>query len=243
MCDFVDDSVMENMNNYAEIFARNGGHFEVIGLDDSKSISDHPFALRKIIPKQIKKINRVLTKRQNSIEKISTEMHWKYDAFSEQEMKELPTFGYFKNRRLNKISNVLSNRDCTIFDIQFSEGELIAKQVIKATMLHIHTKKNIPFFTLDKEGIFEYLLDFAGYKDIDIDGHTDFSKRFYLSGKNEEKIRTFFTDELVLFFESNKQYHIEASENGLLIIGNERFASVKEMKALAYFGIGLQKII
>ena len=170
-------------------------------------------------------------------------MHWKYDAFSDQEMKELPTFGYFKNRRLKKVSNVLSNGDCTIFDIQFSEGEMIAKQVIKATMLHIHTKKDIPFFTLDKEGIFEYILDFAGYKDIDIDSHPDFSKRFYLSGKNEEKIRTFFTDELVLFFESNKQYHIEASENGLLIIGNERFASVKEMKALAYFGIGLQKII
>ena len=243
MCDFVDDSVMENMNNYAETFARNGGHFEVIGLDDSKSESDHPFALRKIIPKQINQINRVLTKRQKSIEAISSEMRWKYDAFSEQEMKELPTFGYFKNRRLNKVSNVLSNEDCTIFDIQFSEGEMIAKQVIKATMLHIHTKKDIPFFTLDKEGIFEYLLDFAGYKDIDIDNHPDFSKRFYLSGKNQEKIRTFFTDELVLFLESNKQYHIEASENGLLVIGNERFSSVKEMKALAYFGIGLQKII
>ena len=243
MCDFVDDSVMENMNNFAETFARKGGHFEVIGLDDSKPASDHPFALRKIIPKQIQKINKVLTKRQKSIEKISLEMHWKYDAFSEQEMKELPTFGYFKNRRINKVSNVLSNGDCTIFDVQFSEGEMIAKQVIKSTMLHIHTKKDIPFFTLDKEGIFEYIMDFAGYKDIDIDDHPDFSKRFYLSGKNQEKIRIFFTDELILFFESNKQYHIEASENGLLIIGNERFSSVKEMKALAYFGIGLQKII
>ncbi len=243
MCDFVDNSVMENMNNYAETFARNGGHFEVIGLDDSRSASDHPFALRKIIPKQIKKRNRVLTKRQKSLEKISKDMHWKYDAFSEQEMKELPTFGYFKNKRINKVSNVLSNEDCTIFDVQFSEGEMIAKQVIKATMLHIHTKKEIPFFTLDKEGIFEYILDFAGYRDIDIENHPDFSKRFYLSGKNEEKIRTFFTNKLVLFFESNKQYHIEASENGLLIIGNERFASVKEIKALAYFGISLQKII
>ncbi len=243
MCDFVDDSVMENMNNYAETFARKGGHFEVIGLDDSKSGSDHPFALRKIIPKQIKKINRVLTKRQKSIEKISKEMHWKYDAFSEQEMQELPTFGYFKTRTIKKVSNVLSNEDCTIFDVQFSEGEMIAKQVIKATMLHIHSQKDIPYFNLDREGIFEYILEFAGYADIDIDNHPDFSKRFYLSGKNEEKIRAFFTDELVLFFESNKQYHIEASENGLLIIGNERFASVKEMKALAYFGIGLQKMI
>lgn len=243
MCDFVDDSVMENMNNYTESFARKGGHFEIIGLDDSKSESNHPFALRKIIPKQIHQINKVLTKRQKSIEDISKEMHWKYDAFSEQEMKELPTFGYFKTRKISKVSNVLSNKNCTIFDAQFSEGEMIAKQVIKATMLHIHTQKCIPNFTLDKEGIFQYILHFAGYKDIDIKNHPDFSKRFYLSGKSEEKIRDFFTDELILFFESNKQYHIEASENGLLVIGNERLAGVKEMKSLAFFGISLEKTI
>ncbi|MGJ8745651.1 SulP family inorganic anion transporter [Polaribacter sp.] len=243
LCDFVDHSVMENMSNYAASFHRKGGHFEVIGLDDSKSGSEHPFALRKILPKQIIPNNGVLTKRQKSIQHISEEMHWKYYAFSALEMEELPTFGYFKTRNIDKVSNVLSNEDCTIFDVQFSEGAMFAKQVIKATMLHIHTLEPVPNFTLDKEGIFEYILDFAGYKDIDIAAHKDFSKRFYLAGKNEEKIRTFFTDELILFFESNKQYHISASENGILIIGNERLASVKEIKALAYFGMGLQKTI
>ncbi|MFY9242357.1 MAG: SulP family inorganic anion transporter [Polaribacter sp.] len=243
LCDFVDDSVMENMSNYAESFARKGGHFEIIGLDETKSVNNHPFALRKIIPKQINSIGKFLTKRQKSIENISKEMHWKYDAFSDLEMEELPTFGYFKTKRIEKVSNVLSNENCTIFDAHFSEGELITKEDIKATMLHIHTKTEIPDFTLDKEGLFEHILHIVGYGDIDIDNHPDFSKRFYLSGKNEEKIRDFFKDDLILFFESNRQYHIEASKNGLLIIGNERLASVKEIKALAYFGIGLQKNI
>ncbi|MDG2356795.1 MAG: SulP family inorganic anion transporter [Polaribacter sp.] len=243
LCDFVDHSVMENMNNYSESFARKGGHFEVIGLDDSKPGSEHPFALRKILSKQIIPKDGFLTKRQKSIQKISEEMHWKYDAFSAQEMEELPTFGYFKTRKINKVSNVLSNEDCTIFDVQFSEGEMIAKQVIKATMLHIHSLKAIPNFTLDREGIFEYILEFTGYKDINVKNHPDFRKRFYLAGKNEEKIKAFFTDELILFLESNKQYHIEASKNGLLVIGSERLSSVKEMKALAYFGMGLQKTI
>lgn len=243
LCDFVDHSVMENMNNYTESFTRKGGHFEVIGLDDSKPGSEHPFALRKILPRQITLKDGYLTKRQKSIQNISEEMHWKYDAFSAREMEELPSFGYFKTRKINKVSNVLSNENCTIFDVQFSEGEMIAKQVIKATMLHIHPLKPVPDFTLDREGIFEYILDFAGYTDINIEKHRDFSKRFYLAGKNEEKIRTFFTNELILFFESNKQYHIEASQNGLLVIGHERLSSVKEMKALAYFGMGLQKTI
>ena len=243
LCDFVDHSVMENMSNYTEAFARKGGDFEVIGLDDSKSGSEHPFALRKILPKQMIPKKGVLTKRQKNIQKISEEMHYSYDAFSAIEMEELPQFGYFKTRKIDKISNVLSNDDCTIFDVQFSEGEMIAKQVIKATMLHIHTQKEVPNFTLDKEGIFEYLYHFAGFKDINLEKHPDFSKRFYLLGKNEAKIRTFFTDELILFLESNKQYHIEASKVGLLIFSNERLASVKEIKALAYFGASLRKII
>ena len=243
LCDFVDHSVMENMSNYTEAFARKGGDFEVIGLDDSKSGSEHPFALRKILPKQMIPKKGVLTKRQKNIQKISEEMHYSYDAFSAIEMEELPQFGYFKTRKIDKVSNVLSNDDCTIFDVQFSEGEMIAKQVIKATMLHIHTQKEVPNFTLDKEGIFEYLYHFAGFKDINLEKHPDFSKRFYLLGKNEAKIRTFFTDELILFLESNKQYHIEASKVGLLIFSNERLASVKEIKALAYFGASLRKII
>ena len=243
LCDFVDHSVMENMSNYAEAFARKGGDFEVIGLDDSKSGSEHPFALRKILPKQMIPKKGVLTKRQKNIQKISEEMHYAYDAFSAIEMEELPQFGYFKTRKIDKVSNVLSNDNCTIFDVQFSEGEMIAKQVIKATMFHIHTQREVPNFTLDKEGIFEYLYHFAGFKDINLERHPDFSKRFYLLGKNEAKIRTFFTDELILFLESNKQYHIEASKVGLLIFSNERLASVKEIKALAYFGASLRKII
>ena len=243
LCDFVDHSVMENMSNYTEAFARKGGDFEVIGLDDSKSGSEHPFALRKILPKQMIPKKGVLTKRQKNIQKISEEMHYSYDAFSAIEMEELPQFGYFKTRKIDKVSNVLSNDNCTIFDVQFSEGEMIAKQVIKATMFHIHTQREVPNFTLDKEGIFEYLYHFAGFKDINLERHPDFSKRFYLLGKNEAKIRTFFTDELILFLESNKQYHIEASKVGLLIFSNERLASVKEIKALAYFGASLRKII
>jgi hypothetical protein len=47
----------------------------------------------------------------------------------------------------------------------------------------------------------------------------------------------------VLFFESNTYYHIEASNKGLLIVYKERFASVKEIKAMTDFGLRLQAII
>ena len=242
LCDFVDHSVMENMNNYAETFKRKGGHFEVIGLDNYSTRSEHPFALRKNIPDFIKP-KGTLTKRQKSLQKISEEFNWKYSDIQEKEITDLPNFGYFKTRHINKVSNIISNDQCSLFDVEFSEGEMIAKQVIRASMFYIKLNKEIPEFTLDKEGIFEYIYHFTGFKDIEIEDHPDFSKRFYLSGKNQDKIKAFFTHELILFFESNPYYHIEGSKDGLLILGKERLAGVKEIKAMADFGIRLQKII
>ncbi|WP_435262980.1 SulP family inorganic anion transporter [Tenacibaculum sp. nBUS_03] len=244
LCDFVDHSIMENMNNYAETFKRKGGHFEIIGLDGYKTGSEHPFALRKNIPRNSanKTKETVLTKRQRSVSKISEELGWTYNT-SPEEVTQIPEFGYFKTRQINSVSNILSNENCALFDIEFSEGELIAKQIIKATMFYISTDDKVPEFTLDREGIFEYIYHFAGFKDIDIEEHPDFSKRFYLSGKNQLDIKKFFTDELILFFESNNYYHIEGSNNGLLIIGKERLAGVKEIKQLANFGIRLKDVI
>lgn len=245
LCDFVDHSVMENLNNYAEGFKRKGGYFEVIGLDGYKTGSEHPFALRKNIPIQAEVTNHKnnLTKRQKSIQSIGNDLGWVYKRLPKDPVIQIPHFGYFKTRQINKISNILSNESCRLFDVEFSEGELIAKQVVKATMMYINTDKNIPEFTLDKEGIFEYIYHFAGFKDINIDNHPDFSKRFYLSGKKAHEIKQFFSDELVLFFESNKYYHIEGNDKGLLIIGRERLAGVKEIKSLADFGVRLKKVI
>ncbi len=249
LCEFVDHSVMENLNDYIETFKRKGGHFEVIGLDSHNASSEHPFAIRKnsFSNTPLEKDNTVisLTKRQKSLQHISKELSWDYTVDQNlNDVTDLPHFGYFKTRQIKKVSNVLSNSNCELFDIEFHEGELFAKQIIKATMLYINLEeKTVPEFTLDKEGLFEYIYHFAGFKDISIDNHPDFSKRFYLSGKDIDGIKHFFADDLVLFFESNKYYHIEATKKGLLIIGRERLAGVKEIKALADYGLRLMKII
>ncbi|SEB51167.1 Sulfate permease, MFS superfamily [Tenacibaculum sp. MAR_2009_124] len=239
LAEFVDHSVLENMNNYYESFKRKGGHFELIGLDGYKTGSEHPFALRKNVIGN--EDSTSLTKRQKSLSKISIELGWSYKNFPE-EVTQIPEFGYFKTRQINKVSNILSNDNCTLFDIEFSEGELFAQQVIKATMLHINLE-NIPKFTLDKEGLFEYIYHFTSFKDIEIENHPDFSRRFYLSGKNKSEILDFFNDDLILFFESNNYYHIEGNHNGLLIIGKERLSGVKEIKSLADFGVRLKDTI
>ena len=50
--------------------------------------------------------------------------------------------------------------------------------------IHLHYSE----FTIDKEGFLEKFYAIAGLKDINIEGHSDFSNRFYLLGEDEEAI-------------------------------------------------------
>ncbi len=244
LCSFVDHTVMENMHNYQELFKKRGGHFDVIGLDMHDTDSKHPFALRRLLPvPNIIKNN--LTRRQTSMESLAEDYGLNYNSEKQKEINFLHRFLFFNTKTINHIYNQLSykNNNINLFDIEFSEGEFIAKEVIRTTMLNIKLEHNIPEFTLDREGFLEKVYLFAGFKDIPIQNHLDFSKRFYLLGDNEEAIRRFFNDDLVHFFESNPYYHIESNGSSILIFGKERLASVKEVKALFDFGKRLKDVI
>lgn len=244
LCGFVDHSVMENVHDYQELFHKKGGNIGVIGLEILGTKSEHPFALRRLLPLQ-NIISDNKTKRQKNLELIADDFELTYKPLKSRKVEFLENFIYFKTKKIEHIFNQLSAKKdpCRLFDITFSEGEFIAKEVVRSTMLFIKTSKTLPAFTLDREGLLERLYVLAGYKDIDIKNHADFSKRFYLRGENTESIRTLFTDELVRFFESNAYYHIESSKSGVLIFSKERVASIKEIKALLDFGIRLNKIL
>ncbi|NMH89007.1 SulP family inorganic anion transporter [Flavivirga algicola] len=244
LCSFVDHTVMENMHNYQELFKKRDGHFDVIGLDMHDTDSKHPFALRRLLPvPNIIKNN--LTRRQTSMESLAEDYELNYNSEKQRNVDFLNHFLFFNTKSINHIYNQLSykNNAINLFDIEFSEGEFIAKEVVRSTMLHIQLDRAIPEFTLDREGFLEKVYAFAGFKDIPIQNHSDFSNRFYLLGDNEEAICAFFNDDLVHFFESNPYYHIESNGESLLIFGKERLASVKEIKALFDFGKRLKEVV
>ncbi len=243
LCEFVDHTVMENLNNYQELFAKRGGNFEVVGLDMHGTDSKHPFALRRILP--IPGLLTNLTNRQNTIEELANDFSLNYIAAKEKSVTFLQDFVFFRTKKINHIYNKLSNETGTLglFDIEFSEGEFIAKEVVRTTMLHIKLEEEICTFTLDREGFLERIYAFAGYKDIPIQNHSDFSKRFYLLGEDSTAIKNFFTDDLVHFFESNPYYHVESNGCSLLVFGKERVAGVKEIKALFDFGKRLKEVV
>ena len=244
MCKFVDDTVLENINSYQELFDKRGGHFDVVGLDMHDTETKHPFASRRLLPVP-KIIKNSLTRRQTSMETLAEAYSLNYSPKRKKKVSFLNSFSFFATKHINHIYNKLSHQDSaiTLFDIEFSDSDFISKEEVRKTMLHIDLQFNIPEFTLDKEGFLEKVSALAGFKDIPIENHEDFSKRFYLLGENAADIAKFFNDDVTHFFESNPYYHVESNGNALLIFGKERLASIKEIKALYDFGKRLRQVI
>ena len=239
LCNFVDHTVMEGLENYSETFAKRGGNIEIIGLDKHETDSHHPFAIRKILPfDKLKPIERYFTKRQTLLKATAHDFKLSYNAQRNTETGFLNNFVFFRTREIPYMYNTLTeeNNRYMLFDVEFTEGAFIAKEVVKTTVMHINLDFDIPVFTLDKEGLLDFKYGLAGFKDITIDNHPDFNRRFFLSGANPEAILALFTDALILFLESHPYYHIESNGSSLLILKKERLLSVQEIKALLYFG-------
>jgi len=246
MCSFVDHTVLEGLENYSASFDKKGGSIEVIGLDKHDADSFHPFAIRKILPlTALKPIERYFTKRQKDLEVAAKDYGWDYMAKRNTNTSFLEDFVFFHTREIDYFYNLLKDaeNDCSVFDLEWTEGAFIAKEVVKTTMMHVKLDMDIPVFTLDKEGLLQLIYSLAGFKAISIENHPDFNRRFNLSGENENAIRELFTDEMVLFLESHPYYHIESNGSSLLILKNERLLSVQETKRMIYFGQQLHDLV
>ena len=246
LCSFVDHTVMEGLENYVDTFSKKEGSIEIIGLDKHGADSKHPFAIRKLLPfSKLGSIEKYFTKRQRLLKTLAKEYKWSYEPKRSDKTKFLNKFIFFKNRRVPYFYNSFYDDSKTfhLFDVEFNEGEFIAKEIVKTTILHIKLKQTIPVFSLDKEGLLDFVYGMAGFEDIELENHPDFNKRFFLSGEHKTDIQDLFTNELILFLESNPYYHIETNGNSILILKKERLLSVKEIKAMLYFGKQLNLLL
>ena len=244
LCEFVDDTVMENLSGYQKLFDKKGGNFEVIGLDMHGSESKHPFALRRLIPFRSSGDGN-LTKRQMNMAQLTHKYNLRYDYERQTNNNFLNGFLFFRTKKVDAIYNRISDdkNSILLFDIVFSEGEFIAKEVVRSTMMYIRIDNKIPSFTMDKEGFLEKVYAFAGFKDINISEHADFSNHFYLLGEDTSAIKSFFNTELIKFFEGNPYFHVESNGKSLLIFKKERISTLKEIKVLYGFGQRLKALV
>ena len=246
LCEFVDHTVMEGLNDYSRGFSRQGGFFEIIGLDVHEAKTEHPFAIRKSMPESsLLDFQISLTKRQKLLQKLSNILNWNYLPEPVSNYDNLERFFYFKTKWINYRYNNLEskNKDFLLFDLSYSEGAFIAKEDLRSTFLHIKVPKKMPVFTLDKENFMTTILQLSGLEDIDFKKHPDFSRRYYLRGEDVKSIRAFFTDDLIYFFESHPAYYLESDGDSLLIRSKERLSSIQEIKQILAFAEELLKIL
>jgi hypothetical protein len=246
LCEFVDHTVMEGLNDYSRSFSRQNGFFEIIGLDVHEAKTEHPFAIRKSLPESsFLNFQISLTKRQKLLQKLSTILDWNYLPDPISNYDSLERFFYFKTKWVNYRYNNLEskNKEFLLFDLSYSEGAFIAKEDLRSTFLQIKAPNKMPVFALDKENFMTNMLQLAGLQDIDFKKYPDFSKRFYLRGEDIKAIRSFFTDDLIFFFESHPTYYLESNGDGLLIRSKERLASIQEIKKILAFAEELLKIL
>lgn len=246
MCEFVDHTVMEGINDYSRSFSRKGGVFEIIGLDVHEAGTEHPFAIRKNLPeKSFISSGITLTKRQKLLQELSDVLNWNYLPDPISNYGDLEEFLYFKRKWVNFSYNSLvsKNKDSLLFDLSYGEGAFIVKEDLKSTFLQIKAPLKMPVFVLDKENLMSSLYSLSGLQDIDFKKHTDFSKRFFLSGEDKKAIRAFFTKDLIFFFESHPLYYIESKGDSILIRGKERLASIQEIKQMLAFSEQFLKLL
>ncbi|MEC8829526.1 MAG: SulP family inorganic anion transporter, partial [Bacteroidota bacterium] len=71
----------------------------------------------------------------------------------------------------------------------------------------------------------------------------DFSNKFLLMGDNESEIRSFFTDDIIRFFENNHIYHLESNGEALIIFDKIKLARTDETTAFIKYGKELSTLL
>ena len=240
---------MDYLVEYLKIQKSTGGKVFITGLDSHVSSSTYNRALKLSLTSSTVK----LSQRQKRLRNLATEKDYEYSSLVDWNTIYLKKFHFFEIRPIERKYNCLKgtfedlNVSWEIADVTFNEGQAFTAETFNTTLMILKLNKKIPVFTMEKEAVLEKLFDrvmaFTGYKDIDFEMYPDFSNKFLLMGNNESEIRSFFTDEIVRFFENNQIYHLESNGESIVIFDKIKLARTDETIAFINYGKELASLL
>lgn len=226
-----------------------GGNVVITGLDSHVSSSTHNRALKISLNQTVEK----LSPRQVRLQNLANENDYQYARKVDWNTSYLKKFHFFEIRPIERKSNCLrgSFQDLEvsweISDVTFSDGAAFSAETFYTTVMVLKLNKKMPVFAMEKEGLFEKIFDrviaLTGHKDIDFEMYPNFSKKFLITGTNEAEIRSFFTKELIHFFENKQIYHLESNGEALLIFDKIKLARTDETIALINYSKALAGLL
>ena len=240
---------MDYLVEYLKIQKSTGGKVFITGLDSHVSSSTYNRALKLSLTSSTVK----LSQRQKRLRNLATEKDYEYSSLVDWNTIYLKKFHFFEIRPIERKYNCLKgtfedlNVSWEIADVTFNEGQAFTAETFNTTLMVLKLNKKIPIFTMEKEAVLEKLFDrvmaFTGYKDIDFEMYPDFSNKFLLMGNNESEIRSFFTDKIVRFFENNQIYHLESNGEAIIIFDKIKLARTDETIAFIYYAKELATLL
>ena len=240
---------MDYLVEFLKTQRNSGGQVFITGLDSHVSSSAHNRALKISLTSSAAK----LSQRQKRLENLATENNYQYNSQVDWNTIYLKKFHFFEIRPIERKYNCLKgtfedlNISWEISDITFNEGQAFTAETFNTTIMILKLNQKIPIFSMEKEGvlgkIFDKVMAFTGYKDIDFEMYPDFSNKFLLKGNNESEIRSFFKDEIIRFFENNHIYHLESNGESLIIFDKIKLARTDETIAFIKNGQELAKVL
>jgi len=240
---------MDYIVDYLKIQKTLGGNVVLEGLGSHVSYSTFNRALKISLKNAAVK----LSPRQYRLKNLANEMDYRFNHEVDWNTSYLKQFHFFEIRPIERKSNSLIGQfDDTdvswqISDVTFNEGDAFSAETFNTTLIVLKLNKKIPVFTMEKEGLFEKIFDrvmaLTGYKDIDFEMYPDFSRKFLITGKNESEIRSFFSKELVGFFEKNQIYHVESNGEAIIIFDKIKLARTDETISLIDYSRRLVQLL
>jgi MFS superfamily sulfate permease-like transporter len=240
---------MDYIVDYLKVQKTLGGNVVLEGLGSHVSYSTFNRALKISLKDSVVK----LSPRQNRLKNLADERDYRFNHEVDWDTNYLKQFHFFEIRPIERKSNCLTGQfdetgvSWEISDVTFNEGDAFSAETFNTTLIVLKLNKKIPVFTMEKEGLFEKIFDrvmaLTGYKDIDFEMYPDFSGKFLITGKNEPEIRSFFTNEIVTFFEKNHIYHIESNGEAIIIFDKIKLARTDETISLIDYGRKLVKLL
>lgn len=240
---------MEYLVDYLRMQKDTGGNVVIQGLESHVSYSTHNRALKISLNNTAPE----LSPRQVRLQNLANDKNYVFNPQVEWNTNYLKKFHFFEIRPIERKSNTVKgsfedkNMSWEIFDVTFNEGDAFSAETFNTTLMVLKINREIPIFAMEKEGVFEKIFDrvmaFTGFKDIDFEMYPDFSKQFLITGKDEAKIRAFFTDELIRFFENRQIYHIESNGEAIILFDKIKLARTDEAIALINYTNDLAKLL
>ena len=226
-----------------------GGSVFITGLDSHVSSSTHNRALKISLTGSSAK----LSLRQKRLRNLATENDYQFTSQVDWNTTYLSKFHFFEirpiERKYNCLKGAYKELDVTweIADVTFNEGQAFTAETFNTTLMVLKLNKNIPVFTMEKERVLERIFDrvmaFTGYKDVDFEMYPDFSSKFLLMGRDESEIRSFFTEDIIRFFENHQIYHLESNGEAIIIFNKIKLARTDETVEFIEYGKELATLL